>query len=132
MALASFPRRNTGMSGDVAGRPADVAGELFEMANLFPRTTGLPMTIWVSPRGGARHDARVKVSLTPGTMDITNTAVVGIRPRPRLLEGDLSSADFAAVSKWITLNEAALIDFWNETIDSVELGGRLKRLGADG
>jgi hypothetical protein len=26
--------------------------ELFEMANLFPRTTGLPMTVWV--RAGAR------------------------------------------------------------------------------
>jgi hypothetical protein len=29
--------------------------ELFEMANLFPRTTGLPMTVWVSPRGNTRH-----------------------------------------------------------------------------
>jgi hypothetical protein len=28
--------------------------ELFEMANLFPRTTGLPMTVWVSPRENAR------------------------------------------------------------------------------
>jgi hypothetical protein len=27
--------------------------ELFEMANLFPRTTGLAMTLWVSPRGNA-------------------------------------------------------------------------------
>ena len=25
--------------------------ELFEMASLFPRTTRLPMTAWVSPRG---------------------------------------------------------------------------------
>jgi len=30
---------------------AEQADELFEMANLFPRTTGLPMTVWVSPRG---------------------------------------------------------------------------------
>ncbi|HUC72850.1 MAG TPA: hypothetical protein VMS01_16800 [Stellaceae bacterium] len=27
------------------------ADELFEMASLFPRTTGLPMTVWVSLRG---------------------------------------------------------------------------------
>ncbi len=33
--------------------------ELFEMANLYPDTTGLPMTVWVSPRGNARHDIRV-------------------------------------------------------------------------
>jgi hypothetical protein len=37
--------------------------ELFEMANLFPRTTGLPITVWVSPRGNARHDVRVKVNM---------------------------------------------------------------------
>ena len=29
--------------------------DLFEMANLFPRTTGLPMTVWLSARGKARH-----------------------------------------------------------------------------
>jgi len=106
----------------------DLADALFEMANLFPRTTGLPMTVWVSPRGGARHDARIKVSLTPGKMDITNTAVVAIRPLPRLVAGDLSTEDFDAVARWITANQAALIDFWDESIDSVELGARLVRL----
>jgi hypothetical protein len=35
--------------------------DTFEMANLYPRDTGLPMTIWVSPRGRARHDARINV-----------------------------------------------------------------------
>ncbi len=106
----------------------DLADALFEMANLFPRTTGLPMTVWVSPRGGARHDARIKVSLTPGKMDITNTAVVAIRPLPRLVAGDLSTEDFDAVARWIIANQAALIDFWDESIDSVELGARLVRL----
>ncbi len=101
--------------------------ELYEMANLFPRTTGLPLTAWVSPRGRARHTARIKVSLSPGRMDIGHTAVVGIRPGPRLIDGDLAPADFELVSQWIRLNETALMDFWNETIDSVELGGRLKR-----
>jgi hypothetical protein len=32
--------------------------DLFEMANLYPRTTGLSMTLWISPK----HDARVKVN----------------------------------------------------------------------
>jgi len=36
--------------------------DLFEMANLYPGTTGLPMTIWVGPRGRARHDVRIKVN----------------------------------------------------------------------
>jgi hypothetical protein len=102
--------------------------DLYEMANLFPRTTGLPMVVWVSPRGRARHDARIKVSLIPGRMDIGQTAVVGIRPGPRLIEGRLGPADLELVSKWIGLNEEALIDFRNETIDAVELGGRLRKI----
>jgi hypothetical protein len=86
------------------------------------------MTVWVSPRGRARHDALVKVSLTPGRMDIGRTAVVGIRPSPRLIEGNLASADLELVAQWIRANEEALIDFWNETIDSVELGARLRKI----
>ena len=101
---------------------------LYEMANLFPRTTGLPLAVWVSPRGRARHDARIKVSLTPGRMDIGHTAVVSIRPSPRLIAGNLPLADLELVSRWVQLNEEALIDFWNETIDSVELGGRLQKI----
>jgi hypothetical protein len=27
------------------------ADELYEMANLYPAETGLPVTVWVSPRG---------------------------------------------------------------------------------
>jgi hypothetical protein len=102
--------------------------ELYEMANLFPRTTGLPMVVWVSPKGRARHGPRVKVSTTPGKMGIGNSAVVGIRPRPRLIEGDLATADPRLVSDWIVLNEAALMDLWNEKIDAVELGERLKKI----
>lgn len=37
----------------------------FEMSNLFPKHTGLPFTVWISVKGGARHDVRVKVSRTP-------------------------------------------------------------------
>jgi hypothetical protein len=67
------------------------AAELFELANLFPRTTGLPMTVWVSPRGNARQDVRVKVNTTHGDqMNIANTAVVGLGPSPRVIAGHLS------------------------------------------
>jgi hypothetical protein len=64
--------------------------DLFEMANLFPRTTGLPMTVWVSPRGNARHDARIKVNLTYGNqMNPANTAVVEVRPSPQSTQSSL-------------------------------------------
>ncbi|MGH7112775.1 MAG: hypothetical protein ACREFK_20430 [Stellaceae bacterium] len=102
---------------------------LFEMANLYPRTTGLPMTVWVSPRGNARHDVRVKVNMMRGDhMTVDNTAVVGVRPTPHMVEGGLSAEDERAVFAWITLNEAALIAYWNGDIDTVQLAGALRPL----
>jgi hypothetical protein len=103
--------------------------ELFEMANLFPRTTGLPMTVWVGPRGNARHDVRVKVNMTHGNqMNIDNTAVVGVRPSPHLIAGQLSPDDERAVSAWITLNTNAIIAYWDGDIDTLELIQVLKPL----
>jgi hypothetical protein len=105
------------------------ADQLFEMANLFPRTTGLPMTVWVSPRGNARHDARVKVNITHGDqMNIANTAVVGIRPSPRVIAGHLSPDDQRAVFEWVSLNTAAIVEYWDGRIDTIELGQLLKRI----
>lgn len=103
--------------------------ELFEMANLYPRTTGLPMTVWVSPRGNARHDVRVKVNMTQGNqMTIDNTAVVAVRPAPHVIAGRLSAADEQAVFNWITLNAAAIIAYWDADIDTVQLAQVLKPL----
>jgi hypothetical protein len=60
--------------------------DLFEMANLYPDTTGLPMTVWISPRGNARLDLRVKVNMAHGDqMTIANTAVVGVNYRVTIL-----------------------------------------------
>ncbi len=117
--------------GEEQGRFAGDAGtdELYEMANLYPRTTGLPMTVWVSPRGHARHDARVKVSRSGGERMVPeDTAVVAIRPQPALLEGELSAADFAAVARWISLNSAILIAYWDGAADTAELIQRLRRV----
>ena len=103
--------------------------ELFEMANLFPRTTGLPMTVWVSPRGNARHDVRIKVHMTHGNhMNPANTALVGVRPAPHLMAGQLSPDDQRAVFQWVSINVDALIAYWDGQIDTIELGYRLQPL----
>jgi hypothetical protein len=101
--------------------------DLYEMANLYPDSTGLPMTVWVSPRGNTRHDVRIKVNMTHGDrMDITNTAVVAVRPTPRVLAGQLSPADTQAVFEWISLNADALVAYWEGQIDTARLIYRLK------
>lgn len=105
----------------------DESQDLYEMANLYPESTGLPMTVRVSPRGNARHDVRIKVNMTHGDrMDIANTAVVAVRPTPRILAGQLSPADAQAVFQWISLNAEALLAYWDGQIDTARLVYRLK------
>ncbi len=100
------------------------------MTNLYPRETGLPMTVCASPRGRARRDARVTARRTRGdSMAPTNLAVVAIRPTPGVVHGPLAQSDFAPVAEWIALNEAALIDFWNGTLGTIEFATSLRRLG---
>jgi hypothetical protein len=47
--------------------------DFFEMANLFPADTGLPMVVWASERGHARHDVRVEVNQSHGTRMLPET-----------------------------------------------------------
>jgi hypothetical protein len=101
----------------------------YEMVNLVPRMTGLPMTVWASPRGQARHDVRIKVNPTHGRQMIIRDAVsVGVRPAPRIIAGTLLPADRQAVLQWISLNEAALVDYWDFRIDTDEFLQRLRPL----
>jgi len=92
---------------------SNIVQDAYEMTNLYPRHTGLPMTVWVSPRGRAWHAARVKVHMAHGDrMVVDNTAVVALAPAPRLVAGDLSRDDQKLVFAWIKLNQSALLDFW--------------------
>jgi hypothetical protein len=105
------------------------AEDIFAMANLSPRMTGLPMSVWVSPRGNARHDVRIKVNMTHGRqMSIDNTAVVAVRPSPRVVAGRLSGDDQRAVAEWIALNGQAVIDYWDDKLDTDQFLDNLKRL----
>jgi hypothetical protein len=103
--------------------------EPFEMVNLAPRLTGLPMTVWHKPRGSDRHAARIKVNGTHGRrMTMENVASVRLQPFPKVVAGLLSSDDQEKVFRWITMNQKALLDYWNFTIDTDEFLVRLRRL----
>ena len=128
-------RRNALNFRNMSEQPivAEAAAEddFYLMSNLFPADTGLPMVVWVSYRGHARHDARVKVCREHGdTIQHDNMASVAVRPEPRLVAGDLSAADLALVSQWITLNAEMIIDHWDGRISTVEVAKRLRRLPA--
>ena len=78
-------------------------GDLYELANLYPKHTGLPFVVWISYRGGAQHDVRVKVS--PG-------------PTVRLIEGNMSGGDMALLAQWVELNRDVLVKYWDGEFDT--------------
>jgi hypothetical protein len=53
---------------------------------------------------------------------------VAVRPRLHFFTGQLSVADLRAVSQWVALNEAAILDHWSDLTDKHALGQQLRRL----
>src|SRR5437763_12036207 len=85
---------------------------LFEMANLRPERTGLPFVVFISQKGGARHDVRVKIAhgakVRPSEM-----VTVAIRPRLRVISGALNPGDLELLGRWVALNRDTLIGYWD-------------------
>jgi hypothetical protein len=107
----------------------DLEEDPFTLTNLRPRCTGLPMTVYVGFGGGAKYDARVKVSVVhDDRIDLNDVAIVSIRPEPKLLHGQLSRSDLEQVRRWVELNRAALLDHWEERTDGMDLIEALKPL----
>ena len=75
----------------------DASEAPFEMANLFSKHTGLPFVVWISYKGGAQHDVRVKVSQGPKALP-PEMASVAIRPNIRVVEGKMSARDLALLT----------------------------------
>jgi hypothetical protein len=91
----------------------------YEMANLRPERTGLPFVVFISQRGGARHDVRVKVA--PGAkVRPSEMVTVAIRPNVRVVRGAMEPRDLALLTRWIELNRNTLLDYWNGDIEYTE------------
>jgi len=74
--------------------------DLFEWTNLFPRNTGLPVTIWISVKGAVATDPH----------------------HPEKIE------HAAEIDAWIRLNREALLAHWNGEIDGAEMAARTRKL----
>jgi hypothetical protein len=96
----------------------------------LPHQSGLLMAVWITENDGYPHDVRVKVSTLHGGRGSWRAAVsMAVRPMPReIVPGSMSAADVALVSRWIELNRAVIIDFWNQAITPDEAIARLQKL----
>src|ERR1022692_274500 len=93
---------------------------LFEMANLSPKRTGLPFVVWISPKAGAPHDVRVKVSKGP-RVHSSELVSVAIRPDVHVVSGGKMTAhDLALLKKWVELNHDVIVKYWDGDIEYTE------------
>ncbi len=91
----------------------------FEKANLRPQTTGLPFVVFISQRGNAQHDVRVKVSPGPRVQS-SGMSIYAVRPFRHEGGPPLSTVDEAALKRWIDANQHVLVAFWNADIEYTE------------
>jgi hypothetical protein len=88
--------------------------ELFEMVNIRPEISGLPFIVWISEKGGARHDVRVKISPGPKVREFA--ATLSVRPKVEVLAGEIAAQDLRLVRDWVELNRDTIIAYWNGDI----------------
>src|SRR5437879_3610516 len=76
---------------------------LVEIANLRPERTGVPFVVFISQKGGARHDLRVKVARS-AKVQASEMITVAVRPSVHIVRGTLDPRDLALLMRWIELN----------------------------
>jgi hypothetical protein len=119
--MSSKPARSTdgAVAEPLPEKDAAEGQALFEMANLRPERTGLPFVVFISQKGGARHDVRVKVA--PGAkVRPAEMITVAVRPAVRVVRGKLDSHGLALLTRWIELNRGVLVDYWDGVIEYTE------------
>jgi hypothetical protein len=100
--------------GDLTIDELAAGEELFEMANVRPELSGLPFIVWISEKGRARHDVRVKVAPGPRVREFV--ASVSVRPEVEVVAGALPDADLALLREWIDLNRDVIVRYWDGDI----------------
>ena len=101
----------------------------FEMVNLRSRSSGLPMNIWLGPRGRARHGPGIKVQMDHrAAFDLDHLAVVSVEDTPRVAAGHLTQPDLDLIRRYMALNRRAILDHWNGETDGLELAVALVKL----
>lgn len=102
---------NAGMSSlrSLAAPVIEENEDLYLMASLFPEDTGLPFVVWISTKGGARHDVRVKVSQSANAVP-QDMISVAVRPQIKIVgNATIKGSHWKLLQQWIELNREILI-----------------------
>jgi len=101
-----------------------------EMASFRKKATGIDNTIFLSPKGGAKHAARIKVAIDPPDSISPSSGCISIDVSDFLVRGTLKvPADlYTKLKKFIDINRSVIIDYWNYKISTDELSDKLKKV----
>jgi hypothetical protein len=91
----------------------------FDMANLRPERTGLPFVVFISQKGGTRHDVHIKLARAAKVRP-SEMITVAVRPVSRVIRGRINARELELVRRWIGVNETVLVDYWNGDIEYTE------------
>lgn len=101
------------------------------MSNLRPKTTNLPMVIWIlSKTGKEKHGPRIKAQNHYGDkIESGSWFSLTIDDSPKVTGDtkDISSKDITKIKKFIIQNKDILLQHWNLDIDTNELFKKLKK-----
>ena len=75
--------------------------------------------VWISPKAGAPHGVRVKVSKGP-KVNPAELISVAIRPDVHVVGGSMTAHDFALLKRWVELNQDVIVKYWNGEIEYTE------------
>jgi len=114
------PTANEKMSARPGRSEGDAEGQAdFEMANLRAEHTGLPFIVFISQKGGARHDVRIEIARAARVRP-SEMITVAIRRSIRVVSGRLAPHFLDLLTQWVALNRDTLIDYWNGIIEYTE------------
>ena len=103
---------------------------LWEMANLHQKSTGLKnLVVWLSGGGDRlQHGARIKV-VKGKKFKPELSSTVPLFGKPRIIgNADLSQDDFAELLNWINLNRTTILKYWNDEISTEEMISLIKKI----
>lgn len=100
--------------------------ELEEMVSYRKNVTGIDHTLFLSPRGNARHGPRVKVAIDPPDSLDPRSHTATITLDGELVAGDVAPDLLRQVQRFIRANREALLDYWDYRIDTDQLRQRLR------
>jgi len=100
--------------------------DLQEMVSYRKDVTGVDHTVFISPKGYARHGPRIKVAIDPPDSLDPRGATASIAFDGRVVAGTIEPKLLQQAQRFIELNKPTLQAYWDYEIDTRQLQEQLK------